>query len=360
MQVLVILSQIILYVCFALLFGYFILRVVPENYRPSFSVKLPVLQYSVVGILIGGFIPALYVVTFIAPRVGLLDSFVTVLTVYSVGQAWLASLVITIIMLLCMRLWHDTSKAIYAVVQLLLLVGLVATIAWSSHASSMNFTLGFVSDFMHLLSVSIWVGILLVISWFSTNSTNWLAFLKWFTPVAATCFGVTILSGILLLEAIVPSYTDAWAVDYGQGLLLKHLFIIPLAFYALMNGVFVKVRIERNGAFNPIPWARLESVFLLIIFTITAIFSQQSPPMHMISASDVSTIFKLTYSGDIVSGLTVGLHVTWFTILFVLMMLLFVVLSIIAFVKKAPRWLAFIFACGLVFSAYLALMYSVV
>lgn len=360
MQVLVIISQILLYVCFAFLFGYYILALVPEKHRPSYAMRIEILQYSVVGILIGGFIPALYVVTFIAPRVGVMDAFVTVLTVYTVGQAWLAAVALGLVVLLCMKLWHDKSSALYKLAQIVLLIGLVATIAWSSHASAVNFVLGFSSDLLHLLSVSIWVGVLLVMSWFSTSNENWLAFLKWFTPVAALCFSITILSGIFLLEAMIPSYTDAWAVDYGQGLLIKHLFIIPLAFYALMNGVFVKVRIERNASFNPIPWARLESILLLVIFTITAIFSQQSPPMHSISASDVSPIFKLTYSGEIVSGLTVGLGVNWFTILFVLITLLFLVLSIIAFVKKAPTWLCFTLACGIVFSAYLTLMYSVV
>ena len=360
MQLLVIISQILLYVCFAVLFGYYILSIVPLAHRPSISVPKRFLYWSVVGVLVGGFIPALYVVTFIAPRIGIIDSFVTVLTVYTVGQAWLAAVIIGAIMLICMKLWHESSKVLYNLIQIVLLIGLVATVAWSSHASSVNFALGFSSDLLHLLSVSIWVGTLLVLSWFATSSENWIAFLKWFTPVAALCFSITILSGIFLLEAMIPSYTDAWAVNYGQGLLIKHLFIIPLAFYALMNGVFVKARMEKNPMFNPIPWARLESVLLVVIFTITAIFSQQSPPMHSISASDVSTIFKLTYSGDIISGLTVGLGVNWFTILFVLLTFVFIVLSIIAFVKKAPTWLCFIFACGIVFSAYLTLMYSVV
>lgn len=360
MQLLVILSQILLYVCFSILFGYFILALVPEKYRPAFKVRTSILQFSVIGILIGGFVPALYVVTFIAPRVGLIDAFMTVLTVYTIGQAWLAAAAVGLAMLVCIKLWDEQSSALYKLAQIALLIGLVATIAWSSHASSVDFALGFSSDLLHLLSVSIWVGILLVISWFSTSSDNWLSFLKWFTPVAAVCFSVTILSGIFLLEVMIPSYTNAWAVDYGQGLLIKHLFIIPLAFYALMNGVFVKARMERNASFNPIPWARLESVLLLVIFTITAIFSQQSPPMHSISASDVSSIFKLTYSGEIVSGLTVGLGFNGFTILFILITLLFIALSIIAFVKKAPTWLCFIFACSIVFSAYITLMISVV
>ena len=360
MQLLVIISQILLYVCFAVLFGYYILSIVPPAHRPSISVAKRFLYWSVVGVLVGGFVPALYVVTFIAPRIGIIDSFVTVLTVYTVGQAWLVAVIIGAIMLICMKLWHQSSKVLYNLIQIVLLIGLVATVAWSSHASSVNFALGFSSDLLHLLSVSIWVGTLLVISWFATSSENWIAFLKWFTPVAALCFSITILSGIFLLEAMIPSYTDAWAVNYGQGLLIKHLFIIPLAFYALMNGVFVKARMEKNPMFNPIPWARLESVLLVVIFTITAIFSQQSPPMHSISASDVSAIFKLTYNGDIISGLTVGLGVNGFTILFVLLTFVFIVLSIIAFVKKAPTWLCFIFACSIVFSAYLTLMYSVV
>ena len=360
MLLLVIISQILLYGGFSLLFGYFVLSLVPSQYRPTFSVKQMYLQLSIVAIIVGGFVPALYVVTFIAPRIGIVDSFVTVLTVYTVGQAWLVSLAVGLLMLVLMKYAHETGRKLYMTAQLFMAIGLAATVAWASHASAMNFAMGFASDLLHIVAVSIWVGVLLVVSWFATTYANWLAFLKWFTPVAILCFALTGISGIFLLESIVPSYTDAWAVDYGQGLLLKHLFIIPLAFYAFMNGVFVKARMEKNKDFDPKPWARLESVLLLIIFVITAIFSQQSPPMHMISASDVSALFKLTYSGEIVSGLTVGLGVTWFTILFVLLLLLFIVLSIIAFVKKAPTWIGFTFAVCIVFSAYLALMYSVV
>ena len=359
MQLLVIISQVLLYVCFALLFGYFIVRMVPNEHRPSIKVPVKLLQLSVVGVLIGGFVPALYVVTFIAPRIGIIDSVVTVLTVYTVGQAWLAAVAVGLLLLASIKFWHSTNKALYSIGNIVLLILLVGTVAWSSHASSVNFALGFSSDLLHLFAVSVWVGILLIISWFSTSSDNWLAFLKWFTPVAALMFTITILSGVFLLEAMIPSYTDAWAVDYGQGLLLKHLFIIPLAFYALMNGVFVKERMNLNLEFNPIPWARLESILLLVIFVITAVFSQQSPPMHSISASDVSSIFKLTYSGEIVSGLTVQLGVTWFTLLFVILMVLFVVLSIISFVKKVPTWIGFLFACAIVMCGYFTLMFSV-
>ena len=132
--------------------------------------------------------------------------------------------------------------------------------------------MGITSDFIHLAAVSIWVGILLIVGWCSVNHENWLKFLSWFSMVAISCLVATALSGVLLMDILVDGYIDSWMVSYGQGLLIKHLFLLPVVFYALVNGFIVKFKLSKNPTFNPIPWIRVEGFILFVIFTITAIF----------------------------------------------------------------------------------------
>ena len=61
----------------------------------------------------------------------------------------------------------------------------------------------FISHTTHFTAVSVWVGILFVVSWFSKNHSNWLNFLKWFTPVAIVCFVSTIITGLILMTVVV-------------------------------------------------------------------------------------------------------------------------------------------------------------
>ena len=70
----------------------------------------------------------------------------------------------------------------------------------------------------HFLAVSVWVGILFVVSWFSKNHSNWLNFLKWFTPVAIVCFVITVISGLFFMTVVVEfkDYANSWMLPYGQ------------------------------------------------------------------------------------------------------------------------------------------------
>ena len=60
--------------------------------------------------------------------------------------------------------------------------------------------------------------------------------------VAIGCLVATALSGVFLMDVMVDGYIDSWMVSYGQGLLIKHLFLLPVVFYALVNGFIVKYK----------------------------------------------------------------------------------------------------------------------
>ena len=43
------------------------------------------------------------------------------------------------------------------------------------------------------------------------------------------------------------NYPDSWMLPYGQTLLFKHLLIIPLLVYAIINSLFVKKKLIKDS-----------------------------------------------------------------------------------------------------------------
>ena len=332
---------------------------VPPTYRPALTIPRHLLAISTLGIPIFAFIPVLQVILYLAPRLGTAESFLSVLTSFTIGKAWGWTLILAVALLLVIGLVKKTGNKGFNLTGVILTVLLILTIAWSSHASSVDQLAGFIGDAVHLLAVSVWTGILGIISWRSTNTANWRPFLTWFTPIAALCFVVVMGSGLLLMNVLMDSYMASWASPYGQGLLIKHLFIIPLLFYAGVNGIWMNRKLKNNPDFNPKPWVRLESVIIFIIFAITAAFSQLSPPSGN-SSDDSSRLFMLVSGQEALPATVVQLEWHAMGILLLLLSVAFGALLTMTFVRQAPRFLAFLLSCALVLCLYLALMMSIV
>ena len=150
-------------------------------------------------------------------------------------------------------------------------------------------------------------------------------------------------------------------VSYGQGLLIKHLFLLPLVFYALVNSFIVKYELSEGKSFNPIPWVRVESLILLAIFTITAAFSQQSPPHGNYLTSDaVSPLFYLFHADTFHFSNTIGFVLNSNTVIFFFLCILFIGLIVLSYIKKASIMVSFLFSCLFVISIYSMLMVTVV
>lgn len=356
-----IISQVLLYVCFSVLVGSFILLLVPSKSRPDIKIPKRLLLLSAVTLPVFAFIPVLDITLYIAPRLGLFESLKIVLTTYTVGTAWDFTLLGSIVLVLLIAFARSTEKSSFAILGALLTFGIMLTIAWSSHASSINAIVGIISHFIHLAAVSIWVGILIIIGWCSVNHKNWLNYLSWFSMLAFGCLFATAFSGLLMTDALVDNYIDSWMVSYGQGLLIKHLFLLPVVFYALVNGFIVKYKISKDAAFNPIPWIRLEGFILFVIFMITAVFAIQSPPHgHYLTSDAVSPLFRLFHDDLIDAGSTIGFVVNISTVAFFFLSILLVGLMVISFFKKASITVSFLLSCLFVTSIYLMLMVTVV
>lgn len=359
MDVLIIISQALLYVSFALITGYFVIYTVPERFRPSVHVPDKWIIGSLIAVPILSFMPVLYVVLLLSERFGFFSSLSTVLTSYKIGFSWDIVFLISaelFIFFLIMR--KRPTKVLYALgaVQILLLI---AAVSWASHAVTMAPMLGFFSDFLHVVAVSLWVGLVLMVSWFSSNYANWEAFLKWFSPVAISAFGVTAISGLLLTDTLVPHYMTGVSTDYGQGLLIKHLLLIPLVFYALINGVFIKIKMK-NPTFDPRPWVKIEAILLLAIFVMTALFSQFQPPTLFLAEENVSKLFLAVYDGAVESGMFAFMQLDWWGLLFIVLGVIFIALIIVCFFLNAPIWLPMILGFTVTTCFYLFMMSTVI
>lgn len=329
-----IMSQFILYASLAILMGTFILKLMPETLRPSFEISSKWLYMSSSVIPIVAFVPNIQLLMILTPQFGFIDSLWTIISKYKVGHAWVAILLFTLVLLIVVSASTKSTKKILSVAIITLLIAIIAAMAYVSHASSMKPIAGEAFDFIHLFAVSIWLGILIIISFFSTNSNNWEAFLKWFSPTALVAFSAIALSGVLLIDAIVPAYVTGWASKYGQWLFIKHVLLLPLTFIVLGNGLFIKLKIEKP-LFEPRTWVKIETGLLIAILAITAIFSEQQPPESFVQSENVSALFQIFNSSVVETGMTAHFQMTGIGIMFFLLTAVFIVLLVLTYFKEA-------------------------
>jgi len=364
MTIIGVVSETLLYLCFSIILGSFILHIVPKPYRPEINVPKKFLLLSIIGIAILSITPALQVILTFYKDIGLGLTIRSVLFTFEVGQAWIVTFILSNILFIYLILFDIRKKSTYSYVGIAFTLALILTLGWSSHASSLTEVSGFIAHTIHFLAVSIWIGILLVISWFSSNKENWLTFLKWFSPVAITCFLVTVGTGLFLMSLVVDfkDYTNAWMLSYGQALLIKHLLIIPLLAFAFINSVLMRNQLNKDKEFNPKPWVKAESIILLLIFAATAVLGQQSPPHDIetaLATNGPAKLFELLYQGQIERDLSAFLSFGINSISLLGLAILFLALTIFSFVKKAPMVLSFVMSILVVLTSYLALMLSV-
>ena len=329
-----IISQFILYISLSLLMGTFLLSCVPVPFRPSFHIPVKWLYGSAIMIPFAAFIPNVLLLSILAPQFGVFHSIWTILSKYKVGHAWIAIVVFAILLLLLIAAFEKKASKLAAVASIVMIIAICLAIGFVSHASSMSGMAGVTFDFIHLISVSIWLGILLLISFFSSDAANWEAFLKWFSPTALVAFTAIALSGVLMVEEIVPAYVTGWASTYGQWLFIKHVLLLPLTFIILGNALLVKLKINKP-LFEPRTWVKLETYLLLGILAVTAIFSEQQPPMSVVKSDNLSAVFELFYPSTVEAGMQAYFQMTGIGLSFFLLTAAFIGILVVCYFKQA-------------------------
>ncbi|WP_046176420.1 copper resistance D family protein [Domibacillus indicus] len=349
-------TEVLLYSCFSLLMGAFCIQLVPAHKKPSVLIQERWLYAAIAGIALFAFTPAAVLITELSKEAAFLSMAQTVIFSFTIGKSWAFTFIVAVFFALYLFTFPVLSDKRFTIGALFFTIVLILSIAWSSHAASLTDWSGFLYHAVHFAAVSIWVGVLLMTGWFSKNYANWLAFLKWFSPAAMICFVLTALSGFFMMEIImdVKEYASSWPINYGQSLLIKHLFVLPVLLFAFINGQLVKRKLQKQEDIDPKPWIKAESLILLLIFAATAFLGQQDPP-HAWSEDRYSPLFTYFYNGPIPPA--VPIHFGWSAagIICFFLSAFCLVLCFWAYKKRAAL-VAFMMSLLLVFSLYLALM----
>ncbi|PID04653.1 MULTISPECIES: copper resistance D family protein [unclassified Sporosarcina] len=356
-------SESLLYLCFSLLMGAFIIQFIPERLKPEIRISKRLLQLAVLGIVFFSAAPLIRVILFLYEDIGLLLTMQNVLTGFEVGKAWTVTLILALFFYLFVSLFSVLNSKVLSGISLAFTFILLLALGWASHGASLTEWSGFVSHSLHFLAVTVWIGILLIVGWCSKNQENWLSYLRWFTPLAITCFLTIVGTGLFLMTLVIDvnEYGDAWMLPYGQALLVKHLTIIPVLFFAFINGFWIKRKLKRQEPINPIPWLKFESVLLFFTFVSTGVLGQQEPPHSIeitLAGSGPSAYFEYFYLGVIEPSMSLQFGFNTLNILFFIVAMIFMGLIVYSFKKKTPAIVPFFMGIFSVLSLYFGFMSS--
>lgn len=293
----------LLYLCFSIVSGFVLLNLVPVGYRPVNPISYKFAALAALGVGVFSFFPVLRIVSFFAEDIGWWITLQQVLFEFTEGRAFLFILVCSLILSGMIFFGADRKDRFRLRGILFMLSLLMIAQGWSSHVAAWYGTWGILAQTLHIMAVSLWVGPLLLAGWQKQRSNHWQGFLSWYHPMAVLSMVVIAASGFVLTIGVAPEYVNAWKLSYGQALLIKHLLIVPLVLFAILNGFWVKKRLVADSTFNPQPWAKAESLILLIIFAVTGFMNQQPAPHDVsetLNESPASPLY-LWFTGGILN-----------------------------------------------------------
>jgi putative copper resistance protein D len=355
-----IVAKAVLYLCFTLLMGAFILYSVPKTMRPDIKLSQKWLIVLIALIPVFGIGELLRLTLHLGEDFGYWLTFQNIVLSFEVGKGWLFLTGISIVLFFMVMFNRVEDERFFAILSLFLLTGMAVSVGYSSHAASLS-SLGILAHTLHFLAVITWSGVLLVTGFFSKGKGPELAFYKWFTPLALTCLAIVISAGLWLMSYIVPEYVNGYILDYGQALLIKHILLFIVVIYSVINGVWIKKKLKEGTDTTLIKWIKAEAVILFLVFVTTAVMSQQTPPHDVaetLQMQEPSNLFSF------VTGLNPGENpVLTFDFSFSSIGWLFAAMLLIAVlligVKRNIRLLTAILASILAAGAlYMALMTS--
>lgn len=343
-----ILSDFLLYAVVSFLAGAIVLQFVPEHRKPEIVINKSAILLAIAAIPVLLAAPVIELTALLMDNASFSAAIWTVISEFQVGQSFAFSL------LLAFFWFGATAVNSSHYIQAFWFVLAILNIGFGSHAASLDFLPGLLSHTVHFLSLTLWAGVLIAVTWFSPAFTNWRSFLKWFTPFAFGMMAIILGSGFIvwLMFSKPADYAASWVLPYGQMLLLKHLSILPLLAAAFLNGFGNKTKVpSRKGL-------QLETIMLGLVFLFTATMSKLAPPHNVNNTflTEGAAPFLESLIGE--QFLPILPQAAWSVngSLLLLIGILAMGLMALSFYKKAPLWLSVIFGSGFVVSIYLGLM----
>ncbi|MCQ6264116.1 CopD family protein [Fictibacillus sp. WQ 8-8] len=354
-------AKAVLYLVFSLFIGTFLLYSMPVEKRPFIHMHKKWLLACIFLIPVAAFSQVLELALSLGKDFGFWPTLNDILFSFDIGKGWFFILALSFLLFVLVY-FNDVSKDRFlAKLSLFIGVMITAAVGYTSHAATLNEWGGLAAHSLHFLAVTSWTGTLLAVSWLSKDREKIPVFLKWFTPFALVCLSVTIGAGIWLMSYIVPQYYNSWMMNYGQALLIKHVLLVVVIFYALVNSIWIRRKMS-EPSFSPYRWMRLESVFLLFIFIATSVMVQQEPP-HDVSQTlafqKPSQLFTAFIEKGVHAGTSVHLGPNALTGLLAAGALLLLLAAIYCIRKSVRSLFVFLLTAGSALVLYLAVMFSV-
>lgn len=354
-------SETLLYVCFCLVAGAVFLNFIPVHKKPDIRISPTLLFNLFIAIALLSFVPVIRGTLFFTdeefPFWNVLPD---VLADLELGRAWVWILIQSTIILFIMAMKDIQKNVLLNGIVALLLVGIMFSYGWASHAAGQSQSFGFLAESLHLIAISLWIGIIIIVGWFARGSDNWSSFIRWFSPLSIGCVLVVIAAGLTLMFYIVPDYVSSWIITYGQALLIKHLLFIPLLVFGYLNGFLMNRRLLTQSNFDPRSWLKGESLFAVLIFAITAFMGVQTPPHEGEGTTEPiasSPLFQQFYP-DILKYQFISLNWSWPAVVFTLAGLVILFVIIKAY-RRISAWSAVGLGLMFVLTGYVALMFWV-
>jgi putative copper resistance protein D len=205
-------------------------------------------------------------------------------------------LALAIVLAICLAF---ERSVLWRLLALVAAVSLVASIAWTGHAGSTPYTLGYLhlaSDALHLTAASAWIGGLVpfvlmlgAIRCHRGSAALELDAIRRFSTLGIASVATLILSGFVNAWILVGSFRGLVVTGYGQLLMLKlAAFAVMLAF-AAFNRFVLTQRLAlpsdqaRQDALRALSRnTRIEIVLGLSIFVIVGVLGTLHPAAHLV------------------------------------------------------------------------------
>ncbi|MCP3031407.1 CopD family protein [Halobacillus sp. A1] len=352
-------SNSILYICFAIIIGASILSAIPKDHKPELQLPKTLIKGSTLLVPIVSLVPVLELASGINGYrdESFMSSLMYVWLHLETGKAWLVLALLSLLFIVLLRL--KVRQSVIFGAGLMIALGMIVTQGVVGHSANMGSFPGAAAHIFHLVSVSSWAGVLLIVSWFSVSDRKWKEFIDWFTFLALGCIVILTFTGLFMTFLLNERIVDSWILTYGQALLLKHLLYVPLLLFACINGFLISQKMHHNHSFSPRSWWRAESVILISIFMITG-FLTEKEPAHNISQTlrgeDPSILFRTFTS--ISAGAETGLVIqpSVISLLFITIGGVFLFLVFYAFQQNSSPAAALSIAGLAIISVYFGLM----
>jgi copper transport protein len=193
--------------------------------------------------------------------------------------------------------------------------------SFSSHNAAVPLefrTVATISDFLHLLSSSVWIGGLLLIALATPlvlrasdgqdRSNELVLLLERFSPLAIVSAGALIVTGIFsgYMQVTVPAATNT---PYGWTLVTKLLLLVPLFGLASVNSYLISKKLLRSGRFSFRRLVRYEAAVAVLVLVAVGWLAGLEPARQYAARNGIGVAENVTFS-DFTEGANIDVAIT--------------------------------------------------